>query len=378
MAQYIIVKDNNVYLQEFSSFRGPRADQYDAVFPYQKNKKVKPNDLADIAHNIAVMQESGLDILDSLTTAIASCSSPQAASLLFDVRQSMIGGASISSAFEEQSKWLPPMFLGVTHAGETSGNIGKSLFSVEKFYRVMAKIKDNINGQLIEPSITIVLSIGIALYLIGGVFPSFGAMITGMNVQSIPGVLNFFLSLSNYLPALIVGAVAVIVLFFRFREQFVLSMPIVGKQYQLVLILLDTFATAQILSIGFGAGLSLISIVDFIRSSVQSKKFKQEMSKVYEEVTNIKSLSEAFKDTSLPVQLKSIVQVGERSGKIKDMAESLSSTINDSIDAEMQKLEKSLFLGMMLITVVIVAPILFSFYYGYFGILNQVMQAVSQ
>lgn len=373
---YIIVKGDSVQLLSVSGIFPPRVANADAVFLYKAKKNIKPTDLADMAHDIAVMQESGLDMLDSINTAIASSHSNDVASLLYDVRRNMLAGASITDAFEEQKKWLPQMFLGVLRTGETSGNIAQALFSIEHFYRTVGKIKDNINGQLIEPSMTIVLSIGVALYLIGSVFPNFQSMVTSMSVTQVPGILQLFFTLNNFLPLLIIIAIAFVFLFFKFRERIILSMPIVGKQYSRVMTLLDTYSTAQILSVGVSAGLPIFAIVDFIHNSVQEKIFKQEIEKVYKDVANAKSLSDSFKDKKLPVQLKSIVTVGERSGRLKDMADSLSATVTSSIDAEMVKLERSLFLGMMLISVAIVAPVLFGFYFGYFGILNQVMQVL--
>jgi len=176
LAQYILAKAGEVKLIDVSAFK-PKVEGADALFPYKaKRKRISPRDLADIAHNLAVMQQSGLDILDSLATAIASSTSANAASLLYDVRQNVVGGSSLSAAFEVYKDQLPDVFLGVIRAGEQSGNLAQSFSSVEEFYRTVSKIKEGLNSQLIEPSITIVLSVGISLYLIGAIFPNFKQM----------------------------------------------------------------------------------------------------------------------------------------------------------------------------------------------------------
>jgi len=111
LAQYILAKAGEVKLIDVSAFK-PKVEGADALFPYKaKRKKISPRDLADIAHNLAVMQQSGLDILDSLATAIASSTSANAASLLYDVRQNVVGGSSLSSAFEVYKNHLPDVFL---------------------------------------------------------------------------------------------------------------------------------------------------------------------------------------------------------------------------------------------------------------------------
>ena len=376
MAQYILAKAGDVKLIDISSFR-PHVEGADALFPYKaKRKRISPKDLSDIAHNLAVMQRSGLDILDSLATAISSSSSANAASLLYDVRQNVIAGSSLSAAFEEYKDQLPDVFLGVIRAGEQSGNLAQSLNSIEEFYRTVSKIKEGLNSQLIEPSITIVLSIGISLYLIGAIFPNFKQMASGMGVEQLSGPINLLINLSNYMPVLITVAVLAVALFFRYREQIVLMLPVVGPEYRKLMAMLDTYASSEVLSIGFSAGLPLITIVDFMRKSVESKQYKKAMESVYRDVEEVKSLSEAFANVNVSPQLKAVVKIGERSGKIRSMADNLARTIVDSVDNEMEKMQRALFIGMTMLSAIIVAPILFAFYYGYFNIFQQLMRAL--
>ena len=376
MAQYILAKAGDVKLIDISSFR-PHVEGADALFPYKaKRKRISPKDLSDIAHNLSVMQRSGLDILDSLATAIASSSSANAASLLYDVRQNVIAGSSLSAAFEEYKEQLPDVFLGVIRAGEQSGNLAQSLSSIEEFYRTVSKTKEGLNSQLIEPSITIVLSVGISLYLIGAIFPNFKQMASGMGVETLTGPINLLINLANYMPVLITVAVVAIVLFFRYREQIVLLLPVVGPQYKKLTAMLDTYAVSEVISIGFSAGLPLITIVDFMRKSVESKQYKKAMDKIYKDVEEVKPLSEAFADADVSPQLKAVVKIGERSGNIREMSDSLARTIVDSVDNEMEKMQRALFIGMTMLSAIIVAPILFSFYYGYFNIFQQLMRSM--
>jgi len=376
LAQYILAKAGEVKLIDVSAFK-PKVEGADALFPYKaKRKRISPRDLADIAHNLAVMQQSGLDILDSLATAIASSTSANAASLLYDVRQSVIGGSSLSAAFEEYKNQLPDVFLGVIRAGEQSGNLAQSFSSVEEFYRTVSKTKEGLNSQLIEPSITIVLSVGISLYLIGAIFPNFKQLASGMGVETLTGPINLFINLANYMPVLITVAVVAIVLFFRYREQIVLLLPVVGPQYKKLTAMLDTYAVSEVISIGFSAGLPLSTIVDFMKKSVGSKQYKKAMEKIYKDVEEVKPLSEAFADADVSPQLKAVVKIGERSGNIRKMADSLARTIVDSVDNEMEKMQRALFIGMTMLSAIIVAPILFAFYYGYFNIFQQLMHSL--
>lgn len=371
MARYILVKQNDVKLIEASGFR-PQVEGADALFPYKEKRKISSKVLADISHNLAVMLQSGLDILDALATAIASSTNAGEASLLYDVRQDIIAGSSLSDAFSNYSDEVHSVFLGVLRAGEQSGNLGRSLFSVEQFYRTTSKMQEGLNAQMIEPFITMVAAVGISFYLIGAVFPNFQQMALSMGAE-LGGILSIYLAMADYLPILIVVAAIGLYLFFRYRLQILSVLPVVGPAMRRLYGMLDMYSVAQIINIGFASGLPLPVITNYMVESVSSKQFKEAMKSIQKDVEEVKPLSEAFANTKLPPQLKAVVKVGERSGNMRSMAEGLAQTIVDSLDPEMEKMQRSLFIGMTMLSAIIVTPILLGFYMGYFGIFQQLM-----
>lgn len=371
MARYILVKQNDVKLIEASGFR-PQVEGADALFPYKEKRKISSKVLADISHNLAVMLQSGLDILDALATAIASSTNAGEASLLYDVRQDIIAGSSLSDAFSNYSDEVHSVFLGVLRAGEQSGNLGRSLFSVEQFYRTTSKMQEGLNAQMIEPFITMVAAVGISFYLIGAVFPNFQQMALSMGAE-LGGILSVYLAMADYLPILIVVAAIGLYLFFRYRLQILSVLPVVGPAMRRLYGMLDMYSVAQIINIGFASGLPLPVITNYMVESVSSKQFKEAMKSIQKDVEEVKPLSEAFANTKLPPQLKAVVKVGERSGNMRSMAEGLAQTIVDSLDPEMEKMQRSLFIGMTMLSAIIVTPILLGFYMGYFGIFQQLM-----
>jgi len=371
LARYILVKQNDVKLIEASGFR-PQVEGADALFPYKEKRKISSKVLADISHNLAVMLQSGLDILDALATAIASSTNAGEASLLYDVRQDIIAGSSLSDAFSNYSDEVHSVFLGVLRAGEQSGNLGRSLFSVEQFYRTTSKMQEGLNAQMIEPFITMVAAVGISFYLIGAVFPNFQQMALSMGAE-LGGILSIYLAMADYLPILIVVAAIGLYLFFRYRLQILSVLPVVGPAMRRLYGMLDMYSVAQIINIGFASGLPLPVITNYMVESVSSKQFKEAMKSIQKDVEEVKPLSEAFANTKLPPQLKAVVKVGERSGNMRSMAEGLAQTIVDSLDPEMEKMQRSLFIGMTMLSAIIVTPILLGFYMGYFGIFQQLM-----
>lgn len=79
-------------------------------------------------------------------------------------------GASISSSLEKYPE-IPLMVSQMINVGEKSGRLGKSLESVQRFYK--REVDDAIQNfsQLIEPVVIIVLGIGVALLLAAVLMP---------------------------------------------------------------------------------------------------------------------------------------------------------------------------------------------------------------
>ena len=377
--QYIVCDNGNVNLIKAGGFfsRPPSKEHYDAVFPYiSKRTKVDVKALSESSRNMASMIESGLNILEALSVAISSSKNAVIASLLYDVKEEVTSGLSFSEAIR-RFKEVPLLFTNTINAGERSGKLPAALRSLESFYGTLSTVNEKVQGALIEPTITLAGALGAFLFILKSVFPQLAqiAKTTGTHTK-IGGLPGFMLMLSNHFIPLAIFIVVIFVLYYKYRVWVVLHLPFAGKLYARVQSHLTVFLIAKIFSVAFGAGIPITTAFQFVTDSVEDKAMKKEISKAADSISQAKSVSEAFSQTKLPVSLKSIARVGERSGKMVEMFDGLAEDSKEEIEIDLVLLEKAIGMVMLAVTATIVSLVIIPYYFGYFSIFSQISGGV--
>lgn len=191
------------------------------------------------------------------------------------------------------------------------------------------------------------------------------------------GIVGFFVGLNHFIIPISIVAYGLFGLFVKYKDFAMLHFPFVGKIYNRLITHLDTYTMAKILALSLSAGLPMSIVMQSIIASVQGKMFKKELEKVANMIAESRSLTDAIKDTKLPINLRKVIRIGEKSGHTVDMAESLAESIIRSVDSEMIVLEKSLTFAMLIITVLIVVPVVLGLYLGYFGMFKNILKTAS-
>ena len=91
-------------------------------------------------------------------------------SVLADVGQDVKGGASISDAMSRHPE-IPGLMVAMAKVGEESGELGKILSTLAKFYnREVSNAVDTLVG-LIEPIMIVLLGLGVGILLAAVLLP---------------------------------------------------------------------------------------------------------------------------------------------------------------------------------------------------------------
>ena len=92
------------------------------------------------------------------------------ANVLSEVGADVKGGSSISDAFSKHSE-MPGIIVAMTKVGEESGELGKILTTLAKFYnREVSNAVDTLVG-LIEPIMIVLLGLGVGILLAAVLLP---------------------------------------------------------------------------------------------------------------------------------------------------------------------------------------------------------------
>lgn len=126
--------------------------------------------LARIADNFATMLLSGVSVVQALEITGSVVGNAAFAEILSDVSQDVKGGSSISSALARHAG-IPGIMVAMTKVGEETGELGKILSTLAKFYsREVTNAVDTLVG-LIEPIMIVMLGLGVGTLLAAVLLP---------------------------------------------------------------------------------------------------------------------------------------------------------------------------------------------------------------
>ncbi|OGG48297.1 hypothetical protein A3G63_03590 [Candidatus Kaiserbacteria bacterium RIFCSPLOWO2_12_FULL_52_8] len=126
--------------------------------------------LARIADSFSSMLLSGVSVVEALEIAASVVDNAAYAGVLAQVEQDVKAGSTISDAFARHPE-IPGIMVAMTKVGEETGELGKILTTLTKFYtREVANAVDTL-VSLIEPVMIVFLGLGVGTLMAAVLLP---------------------------------------------------------------------------------------------------------------------------------------------------------------------------------------------------------------
>lgn len=126
--------------------------------------------LSRIADNFATMLLSGVSVVEAIDITSSVVGNAAYAAVLAQVGADVKGGSSISDALGKHPE-IPSIMVAMTKVGEETGELGKILTTLAKFYnREVTNAVDTLVG-LIEPIMIVLLGLGVGILLAAVLLP---------------------------------------------------------------------------------------------------------------------------------------------------------------------------------------------------------------
>jgi type IV pilus assembly protein PilC len=343
-----------------------------SVVPYKKvNKKLTPLDIALVASDLEVMLTSGLSLTEALEGIISS-KSGYVANVFYEVRSDILTGSTFSSALAKRPE-IPKLFADSVRAGEESGRLPQVLKTLASYYRTTADVHSKIGLALIMPIATIIATAAVFLFMLHSLFPQLRSFAKDAGVTISSPITNFFFKLSDNIIVVAIVVVILLALFIKNKDKVMRKLPIIGNTYSLLDLHMDMFLLASVMNLTLTAGIRIPQALDYIIPSIRVPKLKKALEKAKEKINRATSITDAFFVPEIPGMLRNVIIVGERSGKLAEMFESLANSMAANVDYDTKMVENSMPVAMTLILGIVVFSLLGTFYFTYFSIIAKIM-----
>lgn len=168
---------------------------------------------ANFCRRVGTGFKAGVDFL-RLIDSEAKHGDGRKRSVLAEVHRSLRNGNQLHVAMREHASYFPPLMIAMTHAGEVTGKLDRTLIALANYYEERIKIYREFISQITWPAIQLFLAVNVLaafIYLLGVLTPAGGGQmldITGLGLRGVSGVLTLYAYVAGVLGVIVAMVVA--------------------------------------------------------------------------------------------------------------------------------------------------------------------------
>lgn len=250
--------------------------------------------------------------------------------MLADIKK----GISLSEAMENRN-CFPELMKGMVRSGEGSGNLDQVTERLAIHYEKEAALNQQVRSAMTYPLILLVMCVVIVLIIVTFVLPQFEELFSQM--ESLPLPTEIVMAFAHLLverwyavlvAVLMVLTVSRIILGFpqmrRKMDYLKVHIPVFGKLNKVIY----TARFARTLSSLYSGGMSIINSLKLAAETIDNRYVEEQFEQVSVKVRSGVPLSEALREVDgLLVKLSSTILVGEESGRLDTMLDSIAQSM---------------------------------------------------
>jgi len=306
-------------------------------------KKIKPEDVVIFSKQFATMVKAGLPILNVLGMLRDQLEHPELTKIVEEIRKNLEGGLTLSKCFEKYPDIFDNIYINLIKAGEASGKLDIFLMKLVESLEKREKVKKKIKSALTYPVVMFTVAITVMVFMLIKVVPVFAQMYEGMGV-ALPTPTAVIMTASDFmrgqggLTLFIVLAVG----FFSFKyvtskipkvrywwHGRVLKMPVFGDMILKSLIARISLIMGNLSS----AGVNLLESLEIAKQVSNNDVVTLAIENVKKGVFSGDTLTKLFlKEPTFPPTFSQLISVGEQTGNLDEMFNSVSSYYEEEFD----------------------------------------------
>lgn len=321
----------------------PGATKKKSLFAFAPSASA--GDVAVMTRQLATLIGAGIPLFESLTALIDQVEQDAIKHALTEIREKIREGTSFAKALEAHPGIFPDIYINMVRAGEASGTLEAVLERLTSFMDAQAKLRSKVTSALAYPILMIIIGVALISVLMVAVVPNVVQIFQSMN-QALPWYTSLLIGtsefLSNYwwilMPSFIIG-----IYFFRRWTKtptgklswhgFLLKMPIFGKLVQMLAVARFSRTLATLLS----AGVALLPAMDIVRNVLGNAVLEKVIVEAIGSIREGQSIAEPLKKSGkFPPLVTHMISVGEKSGKLEGMLESVADAYDAAVEARVQ------------------------------------------
>lgn len=304
------------------------ADEAEKKAYLDKLKPLSLKEKINFTTTFKILSQSGVPVIESLIFIESEADSSRIRAAARVIKKQILDGATYAQTVARYPNVFGTVYIGLTKAGESSGEMEKTLGRLAELLQKEANIKGKVTGALIYPVFVILLAIVALLIMLMFVFPTFKEMFDNLG-KELPIYTRICIDLGIFLKAywpvvpftlfsLIFGS------YYSYKypvtrrliDITALRIPIVGE--------LLTFANLSnffaVMQVAYDAGIPVIDCLYLANMTIDNHVMKISIESSAKLIQQGQQLSYALKKSGvIPQMMLFLIAIGEQSGRLGEM-----------------------------------------------------------
>ena len=336
-----------------------------------RRQRVSRQEFLVFNQELATLLKAGMPLVQSLDILRQRISNQTFKAVLDTVYEKVKAGTALSDAFAAHSGLFPAVYAASLMAGERSGNLDAVIRRYVAYEKVIGAVRRRTISALIYPAILVVMMLTLITIIVVRVIPAFSSFYANYG-RELPLSTRVIVAVSNALVANIwfigiaIAGTAALAFWWLNRpghrehlDQMLLKVPWAGGTVR-------KFATSQLartLATLIGGGIPLVNALEIAGAAMSNRHFGAEIREVTRRVSEGQSFASALIARGIfPDVAVKMVEVGESTGALQDMLNSLADFYDEEIETEVARFVTLIEPVILVVMGVVIAAVVLALY----------------
>lgn len=318
-----------------------------SILEFKIGGRVKQKDIVLFSRQIATFMEAHVPVVEALKTVMSGVKNKTFKDAILRILDDVSGGLSLSRALARHPNIFTNFYIQLVNSGEESGKL-QEVFTyladyVERSYYLAVKARNS----LIYPAFVLTTFVGVIIVMLVTVVPQMVSIFeeTGQNIPFYTlAIINLSFILREYGIILLLGLIVSSISLWRwsftkrgklFFHQTQLQIPFLGELFR-KLYMARFSDNLHMLIVG---GIPIIRALTISSDVVGNVVYQNAIKDAIESVKSGSTISAAFeKSEDMPVLVTQMIKIGEASGRLDAILESVARFYQKDVDSAFDNL----------------------------------------
>ena len=310
---------------------------------FQLGTGVGQKDIVTFTRLFATMIDAGLPIVQCLDILQGQTDNKLFAIILKDVKSSVEQGATFSDSLRRHPKVFDHLYVNLVQAGEVGGILDTILNRLAVYIEKAMKLRRQVRGAMVYPSIVLVVFIGVLSILLLFVIPGFQNMFKDFGskdelpalTRGVMAVSSFFIGHIFWFLVAMTGAIVGLTYMNRLPKgkrmihKIMLRMPVMGGVLRKIAVARFTRTLGTLLS----SGVPILDALEIVAKTAGNVIVEEAIMYARARISEGKNMAEPLMETNVfPPMVVQMVGVGEQTGALDAMLNKIADFYEEEVD----------------------------------------------